>query len=65
VLHSETHINAFRDFVADNEARLRQDCQQRSGLKWGAKLRLMLWVMRGASWKTIIAGDKVGRQVEL
>jgi hypothetical protein len=40
-------------------------CQQRSGHKLGAKLRLMLWVMRGASWKTIIAGDKVGGQVEL
>jgi hypothetical protein len=65
VLHSETHIDAFRHFVADNEARLRQALSATLGTKWGAKLRLMLWAMRGASWKTIIAGDKVGGQVEL
>jgi hypothetical protein len=35
VLHSETHIDAFRDFVADNEARLRQALSATLGTQVG------------------------------
>jgi hypothetical protein len=35
VLHSETHFDAFRDFVADNEARLRQALSATLGTQVG------------------------------